>query len=67
MYICSLNLEQTGEIIQFSLLLKFSLELEQFILLWVVLIGDLWLLMLKYFLFDGAGDLKALWPLEIGV
>jgi hypothetical protein len=34
---------------------------------WVVIIGDLLLFACKYFLFDGAGDLKALWFFESGV
>ena len=63
---CSLNLEHTGDIIQLSFW-ELILELEQFTLPWVLIIGDLLLLIIKYFFDEGAGDLKALLPFDIGV
>jgi hypothetical protein len=63
----SLNLEQTGEIIQFSELFCLPFEFEAFTLGWLAPFGDLLWCKLRNFLLDGAGDLNALSLLETGV
>jgi hypothetical protein len=62
---CSLSLEHTGEIIQLSTALPPVLVLDPLNLSCCASMGDLPLLL--NFLFEGAGDLKTLLTLEIGV
>ena len=64
---CSRSREHTGLIIHPSLPLALGLEFEPLTLAWFVIIGDFGPCMFKSFLLEGAGDLKMLLPLEIGV